>query len=556
MDICHKSISSRSQYMDPDKPNPLFIPEIILLVFEYVDPSLYRRLSEVCRLWRSVGHTLVWSHCSMDNRYLFEFLQLPPPRDADASDEEDAADGEKPGNENQSNEKVAEARQDDALTIDEYTFVLNCNFIRELKFSERSDLTAAYLASLRVPNPLTAFRIDKGLIDASTVFRNCHGFKRLRTLVVRPSLAISQDRRVLLQYFRLIERTIATCVNLHTLDIETSGSLLSSGILRAMTRDDGLGRIQLREFRLACHFEDAELLIFQHLIETAYQLHLTTGSTLEKSLICPLLETLYLHNIQPINATRRRTPFFQLRPQEEPETTLRFLTSLTILDFHTGCRDGSSGIEPANWQDYSSIDPLLAILRLCPSLTHLRVSYDVTLALKPGPVGFKRMVRILYPRHHTTEWSRVPFDYMFKFSKLVPRLNNIDFGMRPHFDQVAWQQLILRYRWRLKALSVWSALEFDAHVLTLLIGPPQGHPDRVKRPHRLTKLDINGLDKTAKSAWLVFQQIPTLLDFSARDVPLDASRLVEYDWVCTGLQTLAIYVAVPIGPTEEETTWT
>ncbi|KAG0314123.1 hypothetical protein BGZ99_008357 [Dissophora globulifera] len=499
MDIRGNSISLGSQYMDPDQPNPLLIPEIILLVFEYVDPSLYRRLSEVCRLWKSVGHSLAWSHCSMDNRHLFGLLQQ------DRVQHRAAVIGDRQDKEEESEETMTETGQDDDPAIDEASFLMNCGLIGSLKFREKSDLTAAYLASIRPPDPSTAFRIHKGRIDP------------------------------------------------------TSGSLLDSGLLHAITRNDGLGGIDLRHLRLACDFDGYELLIFDHLIESFHQLDLTSNSVpslSEKSLFCPALDTLYLRNIQPITAKQLRTPFFQLWPQEEPKTTLGYLTSLTILDFHTGCRFSGPEIEPANWRDYESIDSLLAILRLCPYLTHLRVSYGITLTSQPSPFGFTQTVRTLYPHHHDAAWSNVSDDYISKFAKLVPELSNIDFGMRPHFDQTAWKRLMLRYRWQLKALSVWSALEFDAHVLTLLIGPPQGHPDRVKRPHLLTKLDINGLDATAKSAWLVIQQIPTLLDFSARDVPLDASRLVGYGWVCTSLQTLAIHVAIPKKPAEEETAWT
>ncbi|KAG0308843.1 hypothetical protein BGZ98_006624 [Dissophora globulifera] len=503
MDIHANSVSLGSQYMDPDQPNPLFIPEIILLVFEYVDPSLYRRLSEVCRLWKSVGHSLAWSHCSMDNRHLFGLLQQ------DRVQHKAAIIGDTQDKEKESEKTMAGTKQEDNLAIDKTSFVMNFRLIKELKFSEKSDLTAAYLASFTPPDPTTVFR--KGRIHPSTILRNCHRFRGLQTLVVRPSLAISQDQTVLLQA--------------------------------------------------------PELLIFQHSIEALHQLQSTvppivSGSTPPtpefefRSLFCPFLETLYLHNIQPVTTTQCRTPFFQLWSQEEPKTTLRLLTSLTILNFHTGCRVSGSGIEPANWEDYWSIDPLLAILRLCPSLTHLRVSYDITLASQPGPRGFKRMVRTLYPHHDDTEWSYVPDDFVSKFGLLVPCLNSIDFGMRPHFDHTAWQWLMLVYRGRLKALSLWNALGFDMLSLTYLIGPPLGHPNRLKQPLQLTKLDINGLHATAKSAWLVFQQIPTLLDFSARDVPLDATRLIGYDWVCTGLQRLEIYVAVPKEPAEEETTWT
>ncbi|KAG0326662.1 hypothetical protein BGZ99_009244 [Dissophora globulifera] len=561
MDIHGNSISLGSQYMDPDQPNPLFIPEIILLVFEYVDLSLYRRLSEVCRLWKSVGHSLAWSHCSMDNRHLFGLLQQ------DRVQYNAAIIGDTQVKEKESKETMAGTKQEDDLAIDEASLVENFRLVRELKFSEKSDLTAAYLASFKPPDPTTVFRMYKGHPHPSMIFRVGNFFTDLLTLIVRPSLAISQDQTVLLQYFRLIEYTIATCVYLRTLDIKTSGSLLSSGIMHAIARNDGMGRLALRHLRLACNFEGAELLIFQHLIEAVHQLQsaespIVSGSTPPtpefefRSLFCPFLETLYLHNIQPVTTAQCRTPFFQLWSQGEPKTTLRHLTSLTILNFHTGCRIGSSGIEPANWQDYESIDPLLAILRLCPNLTHLRVSYDITLASQPGPVGFTHMVRTLYPHHGDTEWSHVPDDFIFKFGVLIPCLNSLDFGMRPHFHRTAWKWLMVLYRWRLKALSLWNALGFDMLSLTYLIGPPLGHPDRLKQPLQLTKLDLNGLDETAKSAWLVFKQIPTLLDFSARDVPLNATRLVGYDWVCTGLQTLAIYVAVPKEPAKEDTTWT
>ncbi|KAG0315744.1 hypothetical protein BGZ99_007274 [Dissophora globulifera] len=557
MDIHSRSISSGSQYMDLDKPNPLFIPEIVRLVFECVGPSLYRRLSEVCRLWRSVGHDFVWSNCCMDNRHLFEFLQRPQ------SHAKDIAVGDRLVRERESEETLVGSEQDGDPAIDESSFAKNCHLIKVLKFSEKSDLTAAYLASLRLPDPSQVYN---DLLHPSTIVRVCNGLRGLHTLVVRPSLAISQDKAVLSQYFRVVMSTISRCSHFRTLDIRTSGSLFSSGMLHEIARNDTLGRIMLRELRLACDFEGSELLIFQHFIEGTRQMiplesfnsgNMTLVNQIKaRNFFCPDLRTLYLHNIQPVTATRRRTPFFQLLSQDEPVEKLIPLTSLTILDFHTGCHFGGFGIEPFNWQAYHTIDPLLAILRLCPSLTHLRVSYDITLAEQPGPVGFTRMVRTLYPRHHITEWSQASNDFTGKFKDLVPLLKNIDFGMRPHFHQRTWGLLMETYRLQLEALSVWSALGFDAYVLTSLVGHPLGHPHRLNQPHRLTKLDINGLEATAKSAWLVFQQIPTLIDFSARDVPLNASQLVGYDWVCTGLQSLAIYVAIPKEPAMGETTWT
>ncbi|KAG0315745.1 hypothetical protein BGZ99_007275 [Dissophora globulifera] len=565
MDIhSRKPISLRSQYMDSDKPNPLFIPEIILLVFEYIDPSLYRRLSEVCRLWRSVSHDLVWSNCCMDNRHLFEFLQRP------RSHGKDVAAGDRPVREREGEETVVRPEQDGDPAIDESSFMKNSGLVKVLKFSEKSDLPAGYLASLKLPDSSTVFQLHNGVLDTWTVSRLCNSFSRLRTLVVRPSLSISQDKSVLSQYFGLIRFTISKCGELHTLDIKTSGSLLSSGMLHEIVRDDSLGRMTLQELRLACDFEGAELLIFQYLIEAVRKMipisalrasgSLTIHDGIKATkLFCPNIRTLYLHDIQPVTATRRPTPFLQLLSQDV-ESVTRFtslyLTSLTILNFHTGCRIRSFGIEPSNWQDYQSIDPLLAILRLCPCLTHLRVSYDITPASQPGPVGFSRMVQTLYPGHHTDTWGHVSDDFVLTFKELTPRLKNLDFGMRPHFHHRAWDRLMLRCGWRLETLSVWSALGFDAYALNLLVGHPQGHPHRLEFPHQLTRLDINGLDATAKSAWLVFQQIPSLKDFSARDVPLDASRLVGYDWVCTGLQSLAIYVAVPKEPAKEGKTWT
>ncbi|KAG0287080.1 hypothetical protein BGZ98_004816, partial [Dissophora globulifera] len=488
----------------------------------------------------------------MDNRHLFEFLQRPQSLD------KDIAVGDMLVRERESEETLVGPEQDGDPAIDESSFVKNCHLIKVLKFSEKSDLAATYLASLRLQDPS---QIYNELLHPSTIVRLCNGLRGLHTLVVRPSLAISQDKAVLSQYFRLLSSIISRCSHFHTLDIRTSASLLSSDMLHEIGR---VRRMGLRELRLACDFEGAELLIFQHLIEGTLQMiplepfnssNMTLVNQIKaRNFFCPDLRTLYFHNIEPV--TRRRKPFFQLLSQDEPMEKLIPLTSLTILNFHTGCRFEGFGIEPFNWQAYHIIDPLLAILRLCPSLTHLRVSYDITLAEQPGPVGFTRMVRTLYPYHHITNWGQAANDFINRFKDLVPLLKNIDFGMRPHFQQRTWRLLMESYRLQLEALSVWSALGFDAHALTFLVGHPLGHPHRLNWPHRLTKLDINGLDATAKSAWLVFQQIPSLKDFSARDVPLNASRLVGYDWVCTGLQSLAIYVAVPKEPARGETTWT
>ncbi|KAG0285134.1 hypothetical protein BGZ98_005637, partial [Dissophora globulifera] len=186
----------------------------------------------------------------------------------------------------------------------------NSGLVKVLKFSEKSDLPAGYLASLKLPDSSTVFQLHNGVLDTSTASRFCNSFSGLRILVVRPSLSISQDKSVLSQYFGLIRFTISKCGHLHTLDIKTSGSLLSSGMLHEIVRDDSLGRMTLQELRLACDFEGAELLIFQYLIEAVRKMipisalrasgSLTIHDGIKAAkLFCPNIRTLYLHNIQP-----------------------------------------------------------------------------------------------------------------------------------------------------------------------------------------------------------------------------------------------------------------
>lgn len=88
-----------------------------------------------------------------------------------------------------------------------------------------------------------------------------------------------------------------------------------------------------------------------------------------------------------------------------------------------------------------------------------------------------------------------------------------------------------------------------------LIGPPLAHPSR-NRPHCLTRLNINGLDRLQDCAWVALQQLPHLKEFRARGVPLDAKRLVTKDgWVCKGLEVLEIFIAVYKRPDSWTSEW-
>ncbi|KAG0002485.1 hypothetical protein BGZ65_002597 [Modicella reniformis] len=215
------------------------------------------------------------------------------------------------------------------------------------------------------------------------------------------------------------------------------------------------------------------------------------------------------------------------------------IRSLTILDFRT--------IQFSN-EPYQQYDSLLNILRKCPNLEKLCVSFDMSSIPDSSSESFLRS----HPY-----FSFLPFDpyLIIKQDDFVdvmysscPKLREIEFGMARQFTREHWVAMIADYGSQLESLSVWGDVsKFDDTVFMAMMDPSTSHPPR-DRLHCLTRLNINGMKHLHECAWMPLKHLPQLKEFRARGVPLDATKLItkgEDAWTCKGLEILEIFVAIP-----------
>jgi hypothetical protein len=127
-----------------------------------------------------------------------------------------------------------------------------------------------------------------------------------------------------------------------------------------------------------------------------------------------------------------------------------------------------------------------------------------------------------------------------------PNLREIELGMFYNLTHNHWNQMMQTYGPQLESLSIWgNVLAFSCDAFIPLIGLPMSHPAR-DQPHRLTRLNINGMQHLNDCAWMALYHLPLLKEFRARDVPLDARNLIkEGGWACKGLEVLEIFILVP-----------
>ncbi|KAF9948049.1 hypothetical protein BGZ70_002382 [Mortierella alpina] len=207
------------------------------------------------------------------------------------------------------------------------------------------------------------------------------------------------------------------------------------------------------------------------------------------------------------------------------------------------------------------IDPKLYLLQQFPNLERLRISHDLSPISESSPKSFSEGVLSLVPDlENARHFMEAPENFVEEMAKACPKLKAIDLGGNVDLSESQWEEMMRVYGRQLESLVVWGVLNFSAAALMHVIEPPplKAIPEpsgRFGMSSRLTELDISWAGVFGDCAWLVFSTLPCLKHFKARQVPLDAARLVGYDWVCKDLETLAIQVLVPMQKWPLEPLW-
>ncbi|KAF9560538.1 hypothetical protein EC968_006125 [Mortierella alpina] len=246
------------------------------------------------------------------------------------------------------------------------------------------------------------------------------------------------------------------------------------------------------------------------------------------------------------------------------------IRSLTLLDF-IFCRevpeDPELETDPLTDTPAGGFDPKLYFMQQCPNLERLRISYDLSPVAQPCERSFSESVLTLIPElEDVSHWMEAPANFVEEMVKACPKLKAIDLGGNVDLSGTQWEEMMGVYGRQLESLVVWGAVNFaEEALLRLLESPPrpsntntiiaEALPRGFGATSRLTELDISWTGGVEICAWLVFSTLPCLKHFKARQVPLDAARLVGYDWVCKDLETLAIQVLVPMQKWPLEPVW-
>ncbi|KAF9352905.1 hypothetical protein BGX34_011907 [Mortierella sp. NVP85] len=234
------------------------------------------------------------------------------------------------------------------------------------------------------------------------------------------------------------------------------------------------------------------------------------------------------------------------------------IRSLSLVNIETafyrerGTPDSDSDSE-SSWNNESQDpdDSLLTILRKCPNLEKLRVTFDLYRRGIPSDAKFldslKDDTHFLHDFYLNNDYViNEGENFASSMHRSCPKLRELELGMFYQLEPEQWIRLMKYYRRQLESLSIWgNVIAFTSDAFMSLIGPPKSNPSK-NRLHCLTRLNINGMSHLHDCAWMALFHLPLLKEFRAREVPLDARELTSEDsWTCKGLEVLEIFVLIP-----------
>ncbi|KAG0365242.1 hypothetical protein BGZ54_006733 [Gamsiella multidivaricata] len=526
------------------KVDPTAIPEILLNVLSFLDRDSLCASSRVSRTWRSLALLIAWQICHISSE-IFCIAFQERDRDWYKRQEDEAR-------RHNTNSWWRNHWDDKDYVKCVSKFLKNCFRIRSLTIASKE---AGHKWPLYAGYPgEQAKAVAKGDSSKPAVYRHPPGLDNLVHLRLQASYpeAETMDRQELL--YNLATSLAGRNPGLRDLEVEDVSSRWSEeggSIYSLLAKTGG----SLERLSISCIFRGRELYLLEYLLSSCDDYHCRCSDE-ECDSAYPCMEhgpynlkELILDNMCGSWLSERERLDWTALDLLDGTLSIR---SLSVLEYETAtARPEEFDEETEQLTDYLPESSILAILRLCPDLERLRVSYKLleTLQATPGKGRFRAQALEVIDRPRTQHWWIPERDnFVTEMFRLCPNLTTIDFGMMYELTTEHWVEMMELYGPKLQSLSVWCAINFSSDALTTLIGPPIDHPSRAlngpSAMHCLTQLDINGLAMAHSAAPLVLRNLAALTHFFARDVPMDATQLIGFDWACTKLEVLHICVVL------------
>lgn len=284
------------------------------------------------------------------------------------------------------------------------------------------------------------------------------------------------------------------------------------------------------------------------------------------------LDELVIRNIGPTNATRHLFDMFlrhcYLENRLECEqTTLRRLTLLNfdLRHYLYNIRSQQQDPDVENEEGGLPVDqPILT--HLCqrfPWLEHLCVSPDPFKIREPLSEPIRKRIRDTYSDLDSGGHVLIPEsgevgEYI---ARICPNLKAIDFSHHREIPRRDWEMLLGGLGPQLESVVAWDVDDLGPRELLHLVPPSPAIINTFGNNHRyqswvgLQELDISANPKLGSAVPMFLKYVPTLRILRALGVPVNGSRLVGYDWVCTDLELLSINIFIPMATFTPKITW-
>ncbi|KAF9355556.1 hypothetical protein BGX26_006403 [Mortierella sp. AD094] len=505
--------------------DPLVIPEILANILGFLDPTSLHVCARVAHLWRSISLNIAWRAYFIDESYFFDCVE----KKIDSSDHHDILEVTG-GNQIVPGIKLSE-------------FSKNCSKIRSLAISET---VVSRLSYIRYGH------WDWSLSDLGLRYLQEPGLKNLVHLKIQLPIAKLLKPHDVLPIHDEMRSLLSRNPRIRDLELGEMGATIAGSadpLLQLLKATEN----QLRRLSITSPFthEISITKIFQFLMDSNKRRSQLTETCLESSTTergGVELDELVLHN----RFINENGAFASMQAQGLVSISGSLsIHSLTLLGFETGNIYTFEEYLAAEIEGDATLPPnnsVLVILRKCPLLERLCIRPDISLMDKPSPHDFHTRLIDAFPQRSADElWIPEIAGFVKEMHEACPKLKSIDFGMMYELSDHHWQEMTAFYGPQLESFKAYNVQEFPSRALLNLIGPPLNHIARIsnRNLYCLSELDISGIGGLYDCAWLVFAHMPTLRRLAARGVPLDASELIGYDWVCKDIESLEIFVLVP-----------
>ncbi|KAF9188830.1 hypothetical protein BGZ51_000288 [Haplosporangium sp. Z 767] len=579
------------------------IPEILSLVFKFLDRPSLIACSQVSHFWRSCSMPLIWTVYSVPSRFVEEYFKTDLYNIMASSGSVEDSSGSSSSSDTGINEQ--QDSNVDLLSlrlhrrIDLTMFYRNCSRIRSLTIGDDPAMLHELAQNRNDSNGTNTNHIgnngnnggssnndsssnnnsnnnsNDNSIDTNIDINidNDHIYMRsLATMAktwpfskIQNLIHLKFQGNLQMQFPKALMPILSNNPALQDLELLlTDASYVFTFILLRLMPTYPL--LHLKKLSVTAKFDPATLLRFLVLLLLREKIFETKNLSPEG---CSQIQELFIRDTWCQGSSSTPCTLDGLYIRSVLPGSFPSVRSLSLLNFNLPRveedeeeaeeGEGEGDGENQSQGTQSRPDPVVEIMRRFPHLERLRIGYDLEIVSKPSPVPFNARVAEAFPiLEESSYMDPSQSDLIKTMVSVCPNLTAIDLGGNTNFDSQQFIQILDFYGRQLESLSVWGTRAFISEAFIKVIPPPRAW--QIKFPGHavfkgLTELDVSGCTDLRFSAWMVFKHMPTLKHFRALDVPLEAQFLIGFDWVCKDLETLAIQVLVPRQPQEAENPW-